>query len=172
MTCDAYEHLTRVAVELRDTTLLPAVADRLGWRYMELAAVANVVGPGVLPVGWRYPIVVKDGQASYANFSSAEGNATGVAGLTWAYTIERAKRAADEAGYEWEEQGDRLVIYQPGGVIVTVNPAGTIEVNRFDLVEGDPSAYLQDALGTVTESAYGHWRSHAQSAQQENHQHV
>ncbi|MFI5269239.1 MAG: hypothetical protein ACHQ7M_17835 [Chloroflexota bacterium] len=61
MTCDAYRHLTRLAVEIRDVDLLPLIAEQLGWRYLPDATVANVHGPGLLPPGWRYPLVSRPG---------------------------------------------------------------------------------------------------------------
>jgi len=42
MTCDAYEHLTRIAVEVKDLDLLPWVAEQLGWQYREQAVVGRL----------------------------------------------------------------------------------------------------------------------------------
>ena len=161
MTCDAYQHLTRIAIEIRDTDLLPVIADELGWSYREQAVVANCVGPGVLPSGWRYPIVVQDAQLAFADFASADGNRAGVEQLKASYTLACARKAAATQGYDFELRDSELVVYQPGGVIVTVRADGTLELNRLDLVEGDPTTYLQDALGTVIESAFDTSHHHA-----------
>ena len=165
MTCDAYRHLTRIAVEVRDTDLLPWIAERLEWTYLPQATVANCQGPGLLPPGWRYPMVVEpDGQVAFADFGSAWGNAGGVEQLKARYTIEKAKLAASDQGFEWEERDGQLVVFQPGGVTVTVSPDGTLEVNRLDLCDADPTVYLQEALGQVIENAFEAYQQHLQSA--------
>ena len=164
MSCDAYRHLTRIAVEIRDTALLPEIANELGWTYREQAAVANCYGPGLLPPGWRYPIVVQDGQLAFADFASAEGNQAGVEQLKAAYTLTCARTAAVSQGFDFEVRDGELVIYQPAGVIVTVRGDGSLELNRLDLVDGDPTVYLQEALGQVLESAFdeSHHHTHEQ----------
>jgi hypothetical protein len=154
MTCDAYEHLTRMAIEVKDVDLLPQIADQLGWLFREQATVANCTGPGVLPAGWRYPIVVQDGQVAFADFQTAEGNQEEVQRFKARYTLEVAKKAASSQGYEYDENGDELIIYQPAGVVVTVRGDGSLEINRLDLIEGDPTVYLQESLGTVIENAF------------------
>ena len=163
MTCDAYQHLTRIAVEIRDTELLPEIADQLGWTYREQTAVANCYGPGLLPPGWRYAMVVQDGQVAFADFASTEGHQAGVEQLKASYTLACARKAAVAQGYDVEQGDGELVIYQPGGVIVTVRGDGTLELNRLDLVDGDPTVYLQEALGQVVESAFdeSHHHTHA-----------
>ena len=74
-----------------------------------------------------------------------------------------ARKAATAQGYDFEQREGELVIYQPGGVIVTVRGDGTLELNRLDLVDGDPTVYLQEALGQVVESAFddSHHHTHA-----------
>ena len=167
MTCDAYTHLTRVAVEIRDVDLLPVVAEQLAWRYLPETSVANCHGPGLLPPDWRYPLVVQDGQVAFADFGNAWGNAAGVEQFKGRYTLERAKRAAAEQGFDFDEADGELVIYQPSGVTVTVRQDGTLEINRLDLTDGDPTVYLQEALGTVVENAYeAHAQLHAEAAWQ------
>jgi hypothetical protein len=165
MTCDAYQHLTRIAVEVRDIELLPGIANELGWAYREQAVVANCYGPGLLPPGWRYPIVVQDAQLAFADFASAEGNQAGVEQLKASYTLACARKAANAQGYDVEQGDGELIIYQPGGVIVTVRGDGTLELNRLDLVDGDPTVYLQEALGEVVESAFDESHHHSHTTQ-------
>jgi hypothetical protein len=165
MTCDAYEHLTRIAVEVKDLDLLPWVAEQLSWQYREQAVVANCTGPGVLPPGWRYPIVVQDGQVAFADFENAEGNQQGVEQFKARYTLDTAKKAAAAQGFEYDESGGQLVIYQPGGVVVTVRGDGSLEINRLDLTDTDPTVYLQEALGQVIENAYAEHHEHVHAEQ-------
>ena len=160
VSCDAYQHLTRMAVEVKELDLLPDIAGQLDWTYRAQATVANCTGPGLLPPGWRYPLVIQDGQVAYADFSNAGGNRQEVERFKARYTIEVAKKAAIAQGFEVDENDGELIIYQPAGVIVTVRGDGSLELNRLDLTDGDPTRYLQEALGTVIESAYHEHSTH------------
>ena len=123
MTCDAYEHLTRIAVEVKDLDLLPWVAEQLSWQYREQAVVANCTGPGVLPPGWRYPIVVQDGQVAFADFENAEGNQQGVEQFKARYTLDTAKKAAAAQGWLEERQAalESLTAIKRAGADIVVS---------------------------------------------------
>lgn len=129
-------HTVTVRVEYRDLDALSAAVVALGGTVLGQGEhqlyQGTVSGWGAQLPGWRYPIVLADGDLAYDDYRGAWGDTALLERLRERYAVEAARRAASEQGWISEDQPDgSLVIYHPDGGTLQVSPSGEVEAAGF-----------------------------------------
>lgn len=103
-------HTVTVKTQFKNHTILKKVCDRLKYK-MKKGAITqkfySSTASGDLSIeipGWRYPIVVKDGNASMDNFNGSWGKQEQFDQLSQEYAKEVSIQEAHNAGYTVEQR--------------------------------------------------------------------
>lgn len=148
-------HTVTVKVQIKDKGPLAAAVEAMGGHVIgdgthNLYDGNAETGFGFKLKGWRYPIILKeDGTMSYDDFGGRWGNTDDIRRLTAKYAIEAARHAANEQGWNSEDQHDgSLKIEHPTGAYMTVQADGTVEAFGFIGSACDVTSVIEEAMGT------------------------
>lgn len=154
-------HTVTVSIQIRDKGPLGAAVLAMGGTVIgdgihKLYSGNREEGFGFKLPGWRYPLILKsDNTLAYDDFGGHWGNTADIATLTARYAIEAARQAADQQGWNAEDQADgSLKISLPTGAYMTVARDGTVDAVGFIGNACDVTSVIEEAMGTPQDRSF------------------
>ena len=124
-----------IRVEFRDPGTLKSAVLAMGGTWLGQGTHhlygGNQVGHGFQLSGWRYPIVLQDGQLAYDDYHGQWGNVQDLEKLKAEYTVALAEQAAQAQGWQCQRTAEGLTIFYPQGGSITVTAGGNVEAHGF-----------------------------------------